>query len=790
MMLVSNRRVLLAYAAILWAAFALRLWNLGTQSLWHDEGWSLYPAYTLLGQMGIRGMDVNAPPLFNISIGLWLRAAGDAVWTVRLWSVLTGVIGVACGIWLARRWFGAWAAVLAGVFLACSPILWVFAQEIRAYIPMPIYTVLLIALAAEFLVPSAKRTPQRAWWWLFAVTLAALWSHNLSVPLVAWLNVTVIGGLLLRGAWRRLRGWLLLQSLLFALYLPWLLTQRPTGTPLNTPPSLSLDLLWQIWQSYFTGIKALVGADELLMLLCVLFGVLAAFSISRAVWLWRSARVWVLLSAVLLLPVFQLLIILAARIDFHPRYFLLSAPPTLILMAAGLAKAKPPFVMPVLRLAAALLAIAILGRMAWLTYSTPIYQHDDFRGMAQHYATLTEDAAIVIPYGWEPSLDYYEEKLGVRAPFVEVPIYSSADRIRTQLAEQLIGKRTADVFTWYQLPADLRGAFPCLLGAVGNWQNALTLNGVRTDRYALTDDVRALAAPRLPLRAGESGGFDLPELSLAVRPHAFLHAQGADHTCLILDFYRDSVPLGEDWRIAVRLMDGNGGIYAAADADLRDDRQRAASGQGDDGFQATAFLALDVPRRAEAWVLTAWLYKGDRRSAAQVLGTLDVENGVARFAPDTDALARQFMPPTLPLQVEAASFRAQIRRDEWREIGALVAADLAESFSADAPPDLVTLLWRAETPLPISYLAFVHLVAPDGVLLAQSDSEPMNGARPTSSWRTGEYVLDRHTLTWHVANYRGEAALRVGLYDLRTGARLTLSDGSEFVTLPRTVIVE
>ncbi len=789
MTLVSRQRVLFAYAALLLAAFALRLWQLGTQSLWHDEGWSLYPAYTLLGTMGIRGMDVNAPPLFNISIGLWLRIVGDAVWTVRLWSVLTGVIGVACGIWLARRWFGAWVGALAGVFLAFSPILWVFAQEIRAYIPMPIYTVLLIALAAEFLVPRKQRVPNRAWWWLFAVTLAALWSHNLSVPLVAWLNVTVIGGLVLRGAWHRLRGWLLLQSLLFALYLPWLLTQRPTGTPLNTPPTLSPDLLWQIWQAYFTGIKALVGADDALMLLCALFGALAAFSLFRAVWLWRSVRLWVLLSAVLLLPVFQLLIILAAHIDFHPRYFLLSAPPTLILMAAGLAKAKLPLALPALRLAAAALALAIMGRMAWLTYSTPIYQHDDFRSMAQHYATLTEDAAIVIPYGWEPSLDYYAEKLGVRAPFVEVPIYSSADRIRMQLAEALNGKHSADVFTWYQLPADLRGAFPCLLGAVGNHVGELTLNGVRTDHYALlASDV--LAAPTLPQTAGVPSAFDLPDGGLGFRRTAFLHTPGNDHACLILDFYRDSVPLDEDWRIAVRLRDGNGGIYAAADADLRDDRQRTAAGQGAYGFQATAFLALDVPRNAEAWSLMAWLYKGDQRSAAHLLGTLSAENGVVRLTPNLDDLPSVLAPPRLPIRVDSAPFRVQVRRDEWRAVGALAAADLAETYSAGPPPDLVTLLWRAESPLPVSYLVFVHLVAPDGRLIAQSDSEPMDGVRPTSSWRTGEYIEDRHALSWHVKEYRGEAAVRVGIYDLRTGARLTLADGSDFVTLPRTVTVK
>ena len=32
-------------AIILFGAFVVRLWNLGTQSLWHDEAWSVMSAY-------------------------------------------------------------------------------------------------------------------------------------------------------------------------------------------------------------------------------------------------------------------------------------------------------------------------------------------------------------------------------------------------------------------------------------------------------------------------------------------------------------------------------------------------------------------------------------------------------------------------------------------------------------------------------------------------------------------------------------------------------------------------
>lgn len=785
----TAQRAVFGYAVILLAAFALRLWNLGAQSLWHDEGWSLYPAYTLLGHMGIRGMDVNAPPLFNISIGLWLRVAGDEVWTVRFWSLLTGMIGVAVGMGLARRWFGAWAGALAGIFLGFSPILWVFSQEIRAYIPMPIYTVLLLGLAAQFLSARHVRVPRSAWLWLFGVTLAALWSHNLSVPLVAWLNVTVIVGLALRRAWRRLRGWLLIQSLLFILYLPWLLTQRPTGTPLNTPPALTPDLLWQIWQSYFTGIKALLNADALLMTLCALFGVLTVIGIARALWHWRTAQVWTLFSAVLLLPIFQLLIVLAARIDFHPRYFLLSAPPTLILLAAGLA--LPSQGLPALsaRFAAASLAIAIMARMAWLTYSAPIYQHDDFRGMARYYATRSERDAIVIPYGWEPSLDYYQEKLGIRAPFVEVPIYSDVERIRAQLADALKGKESAELFTWYQLPADMRGAFSCLLGAIGRHERELTLSGVRTDRYRITGDARALAVPTMPRESGVT--FAPPDDPLIfARRLAFLHSEGAQAGCLIVDIRLDSVPLKHDWRLAARLMRADGTPYAALDSDLRDDRQRTALAQlNRTAFEATAFLAVPLPPDSEPLLLSAWLYTAEKRSAAQLLGVLRRKDGVVRFTPDLDSLPVLDSAPQSSLSVNATPFRAQVTRNTWHAIGTLVAAELPERLSAERDAT-ITLLWQAETRYPVSYVVFVHVVAADGRLIAQSDSEPVRGARPTSSWREREYIRDQHRLHWHDRTYRGKASVYIGLYDLQTGTRLTLADGSDKLKLPHEVIVE
>ncbi len=47
----------------------------------------------------------------------------------------------------------------------------------------------------------------------------------------------------------------------------------------------------------------------------------------------------------------------------------------------------------------------------------------------------------------------------------------------------------------------------------------------------------------------------------------------------------------------------------------------------------------------------------------------------------------------------------------------------------------VTLLWRADTAVPDSYTAFIHLLAADGRLLAQHDGIPAQGTRPTPTWQ-------------------------------------------------------
>jgi hypothetical protein len=88
----------------------------------------------------------------------------------------------------------------------------------------------------------------------------------------------------------------------------------------------------------------------------------------------------------------------------------------------------------------------------------------------------------------------------------------------------------------------------------------------------------------------------------------------------------------------------------------------------------------------------------------------------------------------------------------------------------------LTLFWQAQANPPTDYTVFVHLVAPDGHLVAQADSPPAAGAYPTSLWDPGEIIIDSHPLPDLPP---GRYAIRVGLYRPETGERLPVADSPE-----------
>jgi 4-amino-4-deoxy-L-arabinose transferase-like glycosyltransferase len=92
------------------------------------------------------------------------------------------------------------------------------------------------------------------------------------------------------------------------------------------------------------------------------------------------------------------------------------------------------------------------------------------------------------------------------------------------------------------------------------------------------------------------------------------------------------------------------------------------------------------------------------------------------------------------------------------------------------PDDIVplTLFWQGQAAIGEDYHVFVHLLDSGGQLVAQTDSAPAGGSRPTSSWGGEGTIPDRHGLLLPDTLPAGEYELRVGMYLPATGDRVPL----------------
>jgi serine/threonine-protein kinase len=86
----------------------------------------------------------------------------------------------------------------------------------------------------------------------------------------------------------------------------------------------------------------------------------------------------------------------------------------------------------------------------------------------------------------------------------------------------------------------------------------------------------------------------------------------------------------------------------------------------------------------------------------------------------------------------------------------------------------VTLRWEALRSFDTHYVVFVHLIGPDGRLVAQDDAEPVV---PTARWTPGVEVVDPHQFDIPSGAPSGTCQLRVGMYPQGSpSARLSVVD--------------
>jgi hypothetical protein len=126
-------------------------------------------------------------------------------------------------------------------------------------------------------------------------------------------------------------------------------------------------------------------------------------------------------------------------------------------------------------------------------------------------------------------------------------------------------------------------------------------------------------------------------------------------------------------------------------------------------------------------------------------------------------------------------------RDAWPATGGAIFGDAialieargrwGEVDAGDIVP--VELTWQALRRPAQRYKVFVHIGSDDGPPIAQHDSEPVAGYRPTDGWLPDERIADRRGAWIAPGTPGGHYSVFIGLYDPETGARLPITRQSQ-----------
>jgi mannosyltransferase len=429
--------------ALLLIAWALRVYQLDGQSLWSDEGLSLYRSRLTLTQNlsnvivvppNVPTQDTN-PPLYFVGLSVVRALAGESEYALRFLSAGAGLVLVALLYALGTRLFSPAAGMLAAVLGAFSPFVVWYSQEARMYTllaALSAASVYLLLRAIDWPLgegspgEQSHSQPQHRWltWvaWI-VVTLAMLYTH-----FTAFFLLLFEGGVMLAVLLRsRRREALLVFVALIVLAIPLIgyglsrgqINDRTFGfRPLDS-------IAPEVWGTFLVGRTNDIFQPEWAVLpgLCVLIIGVVGGLLSKAR---RASTLLTLLY--LLIPLLAFYAATFIRpLYTGPRHVMFILPPFYLLAGYGLALLwRRVRVLAVIALAAMLI---IMGWWLMVQFTDPAYVKEDLRAATCAIAAQAKPDDVVIVHDAITSFvfEYYYRRCGGQAPWQIIPTYPSLD---------------------------------------------------------------------------------------------------------------------------------------------------------------------------------------------------------------------------------------------------------------------------------------------------------------------------------------------------------------------------
>ena len=165
---------LIGLVLVLCVGAILRLHDLTGQSFWLDEACSVAIAQSPLDSLVQQTAADVHPPLYYLLLHYWMLATDRSEFSVRLFSVVIGLAGIAAVFFVTRRLFTPATALIAAAILAALPFHIHHSQEARMY---GLLALLATLSMHGFLATLGPQPSRRAIAGYLAASAAMLYTH-------------------------------------------------------------------------------------------------------------------------------------------------------------------------------------------------------------------------------------------------------------------------------------------------------------------------------------------------------------------------------------------------------------------------------------------------------------------------------------------------------------------------------------------------------------------------------------------------------------------------------------
>jgi mannosyltransferase len=719
---------------LLLLAFGLRVYNLDGQSMWSDEGLSLYrarlPATLIVENVitvdGHDTQDTN-PPFYFLLLHGWRRLGGESVFGLRYLGVLSALLTVPFLYQLGRQAGGRQTGMLAALFLAISPFHVWQSQDLRNYGLLVFLTAASVYGLFRYVLAAPPRP--RRWLMFWAVmALLAVYTHYFAFFVLAF----ALLALLLSRSGRHGRWlWpaLLLVGLAMLPILPVAAARFQAGQQIDFVYVRPDHLLSHAVSVYSVGMKPAVVQSwwRILPVLLLFFAGLGAGLLPE-----RRRPITLLLLAYLVLPLLLLMALSTVNPLYNgPRHLILGLPPFLLLAAVGGAALwryrRPAGLL--------LVTVVVVSQAAWLhtQFTAPDLIKDDVRGAARYLTEVVQPGDVVILHdsliGF--TFDYYYKG---PVPWRAVPRFTEQD---PEAAARELATAVEDAErVWFLVEPTPRTGFP--RHYLVEWADSQWPYLERRHFPALWLGVALTAydpRPERPLLP-ESATPWLVDWPDGVRLNGFeLPAAVAGEWWRPAFYWSRTGSAAPEFTVALRLTDEQGQVWSQLDIPLWPTLPPSAWPEESLLRQAQPVrLPWGLPPgRYQAWLRLVRVADGQPLTASE--GQTDIlllpELWLAAPVPPAEEVDLPVDSPTW------ANFGREI---------ALVGYRLPDGLYRPGHVLFLDLYWRARRPPTADYRVRLQLVDKAGRIVAEEVTAMSRSDYLATRWPPGAYVMGKASL--------------------------------------------